>query len=161
MKKQLPLAKVLGRIEVPAAAAGYARDIGDEFWAQQVEEDFCSQVDVRNPPAEIDDTWIPLEALSRLGLKPKYAAALKSADIVLTTGVDYHTDQPGPVLIWTLRNDKMWFAQRGIKGEIQPAAGEWFLFEGGKHHKMDLKTVHAKENGLVFVGVSLELEPTE
>lgn len=161
MRTGLPLAKVLGHIALSPEMADYARKTGDEFWTQQVSEDFCSQVDVRNPPASMDDTWVPIADLSRLGLKPKYEGALKSADIVLTTGVDYHTDQPGPVLIWTLRNDRMWFSQRGIKGQIQPAAGDWFLFEGGEHHKMDLKAADAKKEGLVFIGASIELERIE
>lgn len=158
MKVQLPLAKALGRIEPSAELLAYAKQAGDDFWTNQVADAFSDQVDVWGLPAFLGRNWVPSEALAKLGLGLKYPDDGHWADIVLTTGVDYHTDQAGPTLIWTLRNDRFRFSQRGVQGSIEPVVGDWFLFEAGRHHKMDLSPKDAKKEGLVFVGVSVELE---
>lgn len=131
----LPLGSILGRVELPDHVGRGAAKLADEFFAAAEAEEFCG-----NP---VETYAIPLWA-NRGGavwLPDPATFGYRRAEggyrgreelLVVTAGVDPHTDDEGLVLMIVLHNDNLTFSQG--KARHKPAAGDWFIFDDRKPH---------------------------
>lgn len=77
----------------------------------------------------------------------------KTKSVGLTAGVDPHTDDfHGPVLLVVLHNDGLKFRQGKVS--YTPGAGDWFIFNDCKKHR-----VSSAPGRATFVGWAIPLEP--
>lgn len=123
------------------AIARWAETRAMAFHASQEASEYSGDlVSVETPP----DIAAPLVAAAALASNRK----LKVDGIVMTCGVDAHTDDIGEVLMICLYNPGLTFHQG--RTHIRPAPGECFWFDDRKPHRMSSTDAPG-----AFVGLAL------
>ncbi|MDB5930980.1 MAG: hypothetical protein JWR60_2687 [Polaromonas sp.] len=144
--------QVLGKLAIPPALAQTAAQIAKSFWDTQVADDFNEPVDTCTPQGLCLD-WLPINDLFDQG----YRAIPQNHHWVMTTSVDAHINRVwGPMLVFVLVNDGMFFKQRREKAIHKP--GEWFIFNDALAHEVNPTKSSPKE--AVYLGWAVQLEKT-
>jgi len=141
---------ILGSIVMPDHITSNAAKLSEEFFTAAEKEEFSGEsVETYAIPiwAKRGGTaWLP--DVSDLG----YRRSNIPHELVVTAGVDPHTDGGGFVLMVVLHNDGLIFSQDGVRHA--PCAGDWFIFDDHRSHKMKEARGRA-----TFVGWHIPLVP--
>ena len=130
-----PFGSILGTVQLPADVARQAANLAGEFFAAAEGNEFSGDaVETCAIPLWArrgDATWLP--DLDMLGYR-RAERGYRGRDelLVLTAGVDMHTDDEGLVLMVVLHNDGLTFRQGKIRNKAK--AGNWFIFDDRLPH---------------------------
>jgi len=129
-RDKVVLGAILGSVVLPGHVASNAWRLGEEFFTAAEQHEFSGDsVETYAIPiwAKRDcDPWLP--DVSDLG----YRRSNIPHELVVTAGVDPHTDGGGFVLMVVLHNDGLVFSQGRVRHT--PCAGNWFIFDDRKSH---------------------------
>ncbi|KVV40784.1 hypothetical protein WT27_12695 [Burkholderia territorii] len=133
-----PLGTILGSVPVPADVIRRSSSLAEEFFTAAEANEFCGDaVETYMIPrwaSEGGATWLP--SLAELGYRRAEGGYLGREEIlVVTAGVDLHTDDEGLVLMIVLHNDGLTFRQGKVRSK--PKAGDWFIFDDRLPHCVD------------------------
>lgn len=150
-----PLGTILGCVALPAHVTRNAAKLGDDFYTAAEECDFSGdQVETYAIPSWVTRggaPWVPdLAALGYRRADSGYRG--RQELLVVTAGVDMHTDDEGLVLMVVLHNDNLTF--RHGKVRHQPKAGDWFIFDDRKPHG-----VREVAGRATFIGWNIPIVP--
>jgi hypothetical protein len=146
------MGSVLGRVELPQAALDAARAHAASFYAEALIEDFCGydEPETLVYPAWLPalESWFPVAEVAELGYR---IAATQEQLLVLSVGVESHTDAWGPTFMVCLANDGLMFRQASVRHMTE--VGEWFIFDDKRPHEL-LETMKTT----TFIGLNIPLE---
>lgn len=153
-----PLGKICGSVALPPLVIAESAKLADEVFSAAEEQAFCGdEVETSSIPAwALRDgaRWLPdLKALGYRRVRADVFGRERREVLVVTPGVEPHTDDEGLVLMVVLHNDGLIFKQGRVKHA--PNAGDWFVFDDRKDHGVDGGTDGGRE---MFVGWNIPIE---
>ncbi|KIP17292.1 hypothetical protein WI80_30340 [Burkholderia ubonensis] len=135
-----PLGSILGSVPMPMPADVIRRSssLVEEFFSAAEANEFCGdEVETYVIPrwaSQGGATWLP--SLAELGYRRAEGGYQGREELlVVTAGVDLHTDDEGLVLMVALHNDGLTFRQGKVRHK--PKAGDWFIFDDRLPHCVD------------------------
>lgn len=131
----IPLGSICGHVQLPAHVARGAATLADEYFTAAEAADFCGDcVETYAIPLWANRggaVWLP--DLAANGYRRGNHDLRRREDLlVVTAGVEAHTDDEGLVLMVVLHNDDLTFYQGKVRHK--PVAGDWFIFDDRKPH---------------------------
>ncbi|MBN3829706.1 hypothetical protein G3O00_39910 [Burkholderia sp. Ac-20384] len=149
------LGSILGTAHLPDEIVRHSAELAEEFFSAAEANEFCGDpVETYVIPrwaSRGSATWLP--NLTDLGYhRAEGGYRGREELLVVTAGVDMHTDDEGLVLLVVLHNDGLTFRQ----GKVQhkPRAGDWFIFDDRLPHGVDDGPGRA-----TFIGRSIPIVP--
>lgn len=130
-----PLGSLLGTVPLPGEVVRQSAELAEEFFSAAEANEFCGDpVETYVIPCWASQggaTWLP--NLAELGYRRADSGYRGREELlVVTAGVDMHTDDEGLVLMVVLHNDRLTFRQGKVRHK--PRAGDWFIFDDRLSH---------------------------
>ncbi|WP_232434830.1 hypothetical protein [Burkholderia ubonensis] len=133
-----PLGALLGTVSLPDEVVRHSAELAEEIFSAAEANEFCGDpVETYVIPrwaGRGGATWLP--DLAELGYRRADGGYRGREELlVVTAGVDLHTDGEGLVLMVVLHNDGLMFRQGTVRHK--PRAGDWFIFDDRLPHGVD------------------------
>ncbi|KVV07506.1 hypothetical protein WK77_16790 [Burkholderia ubonensis] len=149
------LGSILGTVQLPGEVTRQSAYLAEEFFAAAEADEFCGHpVETYAIPrwaAHGSVAWMPdLAELRYRRAEGGYRG--REELLVVTAGVDMHTDGEGLVLMVVLHNGGLRFRQGKVRH--RPKAGDWFIFDDRMPHGVDEAPGRA-----TFIGWNIPIVP--
>ena len=145
------LGSIAGRLPLDSGTLREAQRFSAQFFKSQAAIEFSGDdVETFKTPDWAPKTWLPLKEAKALGFAPR-AVRTSPVELVATCGVDLHVDNiNGLTACLVLHNDALQFKQGRVLHT--PEAGDWFIFDDDRAHR-----VRSAPGEAVFLGLVLPL----
>lgn len=152
---QPPLGSIRGTVCLPDEVVRQSAELAEQFFSSAEANEFCGDpVETYVIPSWArrgGGTWLP--NIEELGYR-RAEGGYRGRDelLVVTAGVDMHTDDEGLVLMVVLHNDGLTFRQGKVRHK--PKAGDWLIFDDRLRHGVDDARGRA-----TFIGWNIPIVP--